>query len=253
MTVTGKFNWYELMTTDTKAAGAFYGKVIGWRAEEVDQGRYFTFNTAEGGIGGMLAAPADQPGPGPVWLGYVAVDNADDYAKRFEAGGGSIHRPPADIPGIGRFAVVADPQGAALILFTPLPRADGAGPPSLNAPGYPCWRELMTTDGPSAFEFYSKMFGWEKSTGYDMGPMGTYQLFAYDGADQGGIMTKPPHVPHSHWGFVFRVGAVAAAAEHVKAGGGTVVNGPMQVPSGDWVIQAKDPQGAAFSLLSANG
>lgn len=252
MPVTGKFNWYELMTTDTKAAQDFYGRVVGWTTEDVGQGAYFTFNTSEGGVAGLLKAPEDSAGASPVWIGYVAVDDTDDYAKRFEAAGGAIHRPPTDIPGIGRFSVVADPQGAALALITPLPRADGAGPPALDGPGYPSWRELVTTDGPSAMEFYAKMFGWEKSAGHDMGPMGVYQLFAYDGRDRGGIMTRPTHIPASFWGYYFSVDAIGAATARLKAGGGTVVNGPMQVPTGDWVVQARDPQGAAFALQSPN-
>jgi hypothetical protein len=252
MPVTGKFSWYELMTTDIKAAQDFYGKVVGWTTEDVGQGAYFSFNTSEGGVAGLLKAPEDAAGAGPVWLGYVAVDDTDDYARRFEAAGGTIHRPPTDIPGIGRFSVVADPQGAALALITPLPRADGGAPPALDGPGYPSWRELVTTDGPSAMEFYSKMFGWEKSAGHDMGPMGVYQLFSYDGADRGGIMTRPTHIPASFWGFYFGVEAIGAATERLKAGGGTVVNGPMQVPTGDWVVQARDPQGAAFALQSPN-
>ena len=95
------------------------------------------------------------------------------------------------------------------------------------------------------------MFGWEKSTGHDMGPMGIYQLFAYDGADRGGIMTMPAQAPAPAWSYVFGVDSVAAASERLRAGGGTVINGPMQVPGGAWVVQARDPDGAAFSLLSA--
>jgi predicted enzyme related to lactoylglutathione lyase len=250
----GKFLWYELMTEDSGAARAFYGQVIGWRSEAVDKGRYWTFNTGEGGVAGLLEMPEPQRKSGvkPVWVGYVAVSDVDDYAKRFEAAGGRIHRPPEDIPGIGRFSLVADPQGAVLTLFKPQPRADGGGVPMHDGPGYPAWRELVTKDGPSAFDFYAKMFGWEKSTGHDMGPMGVYQLFAYDGADRGGVMTMPPHIPAPLWGYYFGVDSIAAATERLKAGGGTVVNGPMQVPGGSWVVQALDSQGAAFALHSAN-
>jgi len=139
-----------------------------------------------------------------------------------------------------------------LVLFKAEPRPDGVAPPALDAPGYPSWRELMTTDGPSAVEFYTGMFGWEKSTGHDMGPMGVYQLFAYDGADRGGIMTRPPQMPTSNWGYVFRVDAIGPATERLKAAGGSVLNGPMQVPTGDWIVQALDRQGAWFCLQSPN-
>jgi hypothetical protein len=256
MTVTGKFLWYELMTSDPAAAGKFYSSVVGWSTEAAGPSGsgtpYTLFTTAEGGVAGLMGIPAEAAGAKPAWMGYVAVDNVDDYARRFEAAGGTVHRAPADIPAIGRFSVVADPQGAVLVLFKPEPRADGGQVPALDAPGYPSWRELVTTDGPKAVEFYMKMFGWEKSAGHDMGPMGVYQLFAYEGADRGGIMTMPPSFPGPFWGYYFRVGAIGAATERLKAGGGTVANGPMQVPTGDWVVQAIDSQGAHFNLQSPN-
>lgn len=252
MTVTGKFMWYELMTSDTRGAETFYGGVVGWTVQDVGHGRYSTFNTSKGGVAGLREIPEAQRAAGvkPGWVGYVSVDDVDAYARRFEAKGGRIHRPPEDIPGSGRFSLVGDPQGAALVLFKARPREDGGAPPDMPAPGYVGWRELVTTDGPSAFAFYADMFGWEKSTGHDMGPMGVYQLFAYDGADRGGVMTRPDHVPASFWGYYFRVDGIAAAAERIKAGGGAVVNGPHQVPGGDWIVQATDPQGAAFALTS---
>jgi predicted enzyme related to lactoylglutathione lyase len=256
MTTTGQFTWYELVTGDAAAASAFYEKVIGWTSAVMGQSGagtpYTVFSTSEGGVAGLLETPPEAQGAPPAWMGYVSVDDVDAYAKKFAAAGGAVHRQPADIPSIGRFSVVADPQGAMLVLFKAEPRPDGAAPPALDAPGYPSWRELMTTDGPSAFEFYAGMFGWAKSTGYDMGPMGVYQLFAYDGADRGGIMTRPTQTPVSHWGYVFRVDAIGAATERLKAGGGTVINGPMQVPTGDWIVQARDPQGATFALQSPN-
>ena len=254
MTVTGRFNWYELMTSDPGAAGKFYEKVIGWSAQPMgeagDGSPYTVFATSDGGVAGMMKIPAEAGGMPPSWMGYIAVDNVDDYTRRYEAAGGVVHRQPADIPGVGRFSVVADPQGAVVNLFTPLP-TDNA-PPAKAEPGYPSWRELMTTDGPKAVDWYVSMFGWEKSTPYDMGPMGVYQLMAYDGEDRMGIMTRPEQMPVSHWGYVFRVDGAGAAAERVKAAGGTITNGPMQVPTGEWIVQIQDPQGAHLSLHSAN-
>jgi predicted enzyme related to lactoylglutathione lyase len=254
MGTTGKFSWYELMTSDTGAAADFYAKVVGWTPQSMASGDnpmpYTVFNTAEGGVAGLMQTPPEAGGMPPAWTGYVSVDDVDAYAKKFEAAGGVVHRPPSDIPGVGRFAVVGDPQGAALCLFKP---ADGSAPPPAgDGPGYPSWRELMAGDGPAAADFYAGMFGWQKSAGHDMGPMGVYQLMAYDGQDRMGIMTKPPQVPVPHWGFYFRVDAAGAAAERVTAAGGTVVNGPMQVPTGDWIVQAQDPQGAFFNVQSPN-
>jgi hypothetical protein len=244
----GQFMWYELTTTDPAAARAFYGQVIGWKSEDVGQGAYWTFNTDEGGVAGLAALTADSAAPLPAWTGYVKVDDVDDYTSLFTAAGGTVVRPPAEIPGIGRSATVTDPQGAALVLFKPN-REDGAIP-AHDAPGYPAWRELMAADGDRALKFYEQVFGWKNSANFDMGPMGAYHLFAYDGADRGGMMTKPDFIPHPYWGFYFRVEAIGAAAERLKAGGGQVTNGPHQVPTGDWIVQAQDPQGANFALMS---
>jgi uncharacterized protein len=256
MGTTGKFSWYELLTTDTGAAAKFYSEVVGWTPQSMssadDPMHYTLFNTAEGGVAGLMELPPEAKAGGmpPSWVGYVSVDDVDAYAKKFEAAGGSIRRAPDDIPGVGRFAAVGDPQGAHLCLFKP---AEGSTPPPhADAPGYPGWRELMAGDGPAAVQFYADMFGWEKSTGHDMGPHGVYQLMAYDGQDRMGIMTKPEQMPVPSWGYCFWVDAAGAAAQRVTSAGGTVINGPLPVPGGLWVVQAQDPQGARFSVTSAN-
>ena len=66
----------------------------------------------------------------------------------------------------------------------------------------------------------------------------------------GGMMTKAPHIPGSCWNFYFCVDSIKGAIARVTAGGGKVLNGPMQVPGGSWIINAQDPQGAMFSLVS---
>jgi uncharacterized protein len=83
-----------------------------------------------------------------------------------------------------------------------------------------------------------------------MGAMGVYQLFAAGGAPIGGMMTRPPGVPASFWNYYFQVDGIGGAMERLKAGGGRVINGPMEVPGGNWIVQGLDPQGAMFSLLS---
>jgi predicted enzyme related to lactoylglutathione lyase len=161
-----------------------------------------------------------------------------------------VHRAPADIPGVGRFAVVADPQSAVIALF----KGTGTSPPApANTPGYAGWRELLAADAAAAFAFYSEMFGWTKGDAADIGPMGTYQLFALasGGEPIGGMMTKPPHVPAPFWTYYFQVDGIAAAVARINAAGGTIINGPMEVPGGSWIVQALDPQGAMFALVSA--
>jgi uncharacterized protein len=264
----GKFIWCELMTSDTKAAGEFYSSVIGWKIGEIpvsvaDPGEaggsedmpYYLFEMGEGddcpGIGGMMSFPAELEGKlPPNWTGYVAVDDVDQTAKDYVALGGHVQREPADIPGIGRFAVVADPHGAVICIMTPIPPENPPRELGPNDPGNVGWRELYAGNVDEAFDFYSKIFGWTKDHDFDMGEMGPYRIFAHGSDVIGGMMTKPASVPVPCWSYYFNVEAIDAAIERVKAGGGQVVNGPMPVPGDSWIVQATDPQGAFFCLVA---
>src|SRR5205085_9119861 len=99
------------------------------------------------------------------------------------------------------------------------------------------------------FAFYSKLFGWTKADAIDMGPMGTYQLFSTGNGPVGGMMTKTPQTPAPFWLYYFNVSGIDAARERVKTAGGKVINGPMEVPGGSWILQGLDPQGAMFALV----
>ena len=251
----GKFVWYDVMTSDPKAAESFYCKVIGWEAKDAGMTNhpYTLFSARPVMIGGLMPIPDEVRAMGipPHWTGYIGVDDVDAYAARVKEAGGAIHRAPEDIPGVGRFAVAADPHGAVFNLI----KGFSTEPPKLPAPGTPGhagWRELYAGDGDSAFAFYSKLFGWTKGEALDMGPMGTYQLFAIDGVPSGGMMTKPKEVSAPRWQYYFNVVDIDAVEARVKERGGQVLHGPMEVPGGSWIVQGSDPQGALFALLEPN-
>ena len=246
----GKFAWYELMTSDTKASGKFYSDVVGWTTQEMDSpGQpYTTFNLGAVGMAGMLHLEGHT-----AWLGYISVDDVDAHIEKIVAAGGKLWRPAMDVPGMLRFAVMSDPQAAAIAVFTANPAMPSPVRPAPPAPGTISWHELYTTDIDGGMDFYNKMFGWTKVSDMDMGPMGLYRIFDEGDHKQmgdGGMMTKPPQVPMSNWGFYFSVDAIGAAIKRVQAGGGKVLNGPVQVPGGGWIINGQDPQGAHFSLVS---
>ena len=249
----GSFVWYELMTTDKPAAEAFYREVVGWSVADSGMPGFDYAMLSAGGspVAGLMTLPDDVAAAGgrPGWIGYVAVDDIDTGTAEVARLGGTVHRQPDDIPGIGRFSVVADPQGAVLCLFQPDGEDDRPADP--RAPGNTGWHELYAADAPAVFDFYAALFGWTKGAAIDMGPMGTYRLFAHDGSDIGGMMTKPPAVPAPFWNYYFIVEAIDAAIARLTAAGGKVLNGPMQVPGGAWIVQATDPQGAFFSLTAA--
>jgi predicted enzyme related to lactoylglutathione lyase len=248
----GTFVWYDLMTTDKPAALAFYQAVLGWGTAPggVADRDYTVLSAGETPIGGAMTLPetACQAGARPSWIGYIGVDDVDAAVARLEAAGGGVHRAAEDIPGVGRFAVVHDPQGATFTLFTPL----GGRPPmpdSAGTPGHVGWHELHAAPWQDAFDFYAAQFGWTKTDAVDMGPMGTYQLFATGGLSIGGMMTKMPNVPVPVWLYYFNVDDAAAAVTRIKNAGGQVLNGPHQVPGGSWIVQALDPQGAMFAVV----
>jgi uncharacterized protein len=248
----GKFAWYELMTSDTEAAGKFYSSVVGWTTREMpaDAGPAYTiFNLGDAGMAGMLKLDGHT-----AWIGYIAVDDVDAHVEKIVEAGGKLWRPATDVPGVLRFAVMSDPQGAAFVVFTPNPAMPSPQRPAPPTPGTISWHELYTTDLEAGFDFYHKLFGWTKLTDMDMGPMGIYRLFDEGDHKQmgdGGMMTKPPQIPVSFWGFYFSVDSIKAAVSRVEAGGGKLVYGPAQVPGGGWIINAQDPQGAMFSLVSS--
>jgi len=246
------FFWYELITTDVKAAEAFYSAVVGWRGEAFGGQfmNYIVMNAADRGAAGIMEIPdeAKAMGEGPTWLGYIRSDDVDAAVESLRQAGGKVYREPEDIPKIGRFAVVADPQGVAFMLMTP--NGPDQPPVAAGTPGHIGWHELLAVDDKSAFDFYAGQFGWTKGDAMDMGEMGTYQLVAWGGEPAGAIMAKPAYVPAPYWQFYFNVPALDAAIETVKAQGGTLLFEPMEVPGGSWIVQGKDPQGAIFALLA---
>ncbi|MFN7950709.1 MAG: VOC family protein [bacterium] len=247
-----RFFWYELQTRDLDAAQAFYGAVVGWGMSDAAQPgmRYTILSAGSRGVGGMMTLPAE--GAPAAWLGYVAVPDTDAAAHRIVAAGGTLHHGPDDIPNVGRFAVVADPGGAVFQLLTPSPRDDVPPPVPPTTPGVVSWHELYSSIGQeAAFRFYAEQFGWETLDLMDMGPMGKYRIFGADGVQMGGMMDKPENVPVSSWGFYVSVDGIDAAIERIRAQGGQLLMGPHEVPGGSWIVQALDPHGVPFALVSA--
>ena len=248
------FVWYELMTTDAAAAAAFYEGVLGMSGADSGMAdmKYTIVSAGGAPVGGIMDIPAEamKMGARPAWMGYVGVADVDAYAAKVKAAGGAVHHAPQDIPGVGRFAVVADPQGAAFMLFR---GSSDEAPPNAapGTPGHVGWHELHAGDGPAAFAFYSGLFGWTADQAMDMGEMGVYQLFAAGGTAIGGMMTKTSDVPAPNGHYYFNVDAVEPAMERVKKGGGQVLNGPMEVPGPMWIAQCIDPQGAMFAIVGA--
>jgi predicted enzyme related to lactoylglutathione lyase len=249
MNMQNPFVWHDLMTTDVEAAKAFYGDVVGWSFEH--QPPAYSVAQVQGmGMGGIMAVPPEAKGMPPFWAGYVYTPDVDAACAKAKALGGKVWREPWDIPGVIRMAVLADPTGATFNIMQPL-STEQRDMPKDGAFGAVGWNELHAGDLDKAWAFYSEMFGWTKGTVMPMGEMGNYMLFQIDGKDIGGMMTKMDSMPMPVWAYYFSVDGIDAAVARLTKGGGKVAMGPHQVPGGNWIVNAFDPQGAFFSLLSA--
>ena len=244
--------WYELLSQDPQAARRFYGAVVGWNIDESPPPDmtmdYRMVAAADGLVGGVftLSAEMRQNGAQPCWLMYIGVDDVDASVAAIGASGGSVMVPAFDIPDVGRMAMLTDPQGAAFYVMrgTSDDESTACNP---DLPGHGAWHELHATDGPKATAFYMAQFGWTLSTAMDMGPMGVYQLFNLGERNLGGIMSDV-QFPRPAWLVYFRVDGIERAAARIVEAGGKVVNGPMEVPGGGWIVAGLDTEGAMFAL-----
>lgn len=253
----GRPLWFELVTKDMKAAEHFYSAVVGWTVTPFRSGTEpYDMWTRPGGssVGGVMPIPAGMKNA-PHWVMYIGVPRLEEAIARIERLGGSAMSPVIEVPEVGRMRIMHDAQGAMFAIFEPAPSTGSANspetPPEL---GEASWRELQTNDAAAAMRFYADLFGWREAQAMDMGPAGKYHIFARQW-DLGGIMNKPPQMADlpPHWGLYFRVADVASGAERVKANGGQVLNGPMEVPGGDLIVNCLDPQSASFSLHQKKG
>ncbi len=251
----GRFVWYELLTSDPEAAVGFYGDVVGWGTQSWEGGEqpYTMLTNGETPIGGVMKLPPEAAAQGapPHWLPYIGTPDVDATLARATELGATAIVPPMDVPDVGRIVILADPQGAVFAAYTPAGEAPGQDGPA--EVGQFSWHELATDDWEAAFDFYSELFGWEKSTAMDMGDGNMYQMYRRPGGhDLGGIFNRPPEMPVSCWMLYARVPDVAKVVDRVSGGGGQVVNGPMEVPGGDLIAHCFDPQGAAFAVHSSS-
>lgn len=255
----GNFIWYELMTNDAAAAGSFYAAVIkGWTFGErvptdVD---YRMIQRSDGGNAGGVLQLTDEMRSGgarPVWLGYLHVKDVDSSVAAIKSDGGQAMREPWDQPGVGRLAMVTDPQGAPFYLMDPIPPESDPNAVSdvfsVDQPERVRWNELSTSDPDGAIDFYTRHFGWTQEGEMDMGEFGKYRFVQKNGVGIGAVMPRMPEMPVSLWSFYVGVDDIDRAAAAITDNGGKILNGPMEIPGGEFALNGMDPQGASFGLV----
>ncbi len=246
-----KFVWYELHSPDVRNSESFYTGVLGWGARDsgMPDRCYTVVSAGSTPIGGLLQKPEDTLSMGSHWVGYIGVDDVDAYAQRLKKVGGTVNRASEDIPNVGRFSVVTDPQGAMFVLFQPHNGMAQPPEPKPGTPGTAAWHDLAAADWQSDFAFYADLFGWTKAEPIDMGPKGIYQIFAIGENPSGGMMNRPDPSVQPGWMFYFNVEEIGAAVARVQQHGGKITYGPAVVPGGRQIAQCLDPQGALFGMV----
>ena len=241
-TAVGKFVWHEHVSTQPAKAQEFFKQLLGWDYEVFKPGEVDYAMITSGGQmhGGFPNVPEGTP---PHWAGNVQVESADDTVAKAKAAGGSVIVEPMDIPEVGRYTVLRDPQGAVIVAFQP----EGDGP---MGQGVFVWDELGTSDVDGAERFYGDVFGW---TTKDMGAdYGGYKIFHRDPDDEtgvGGLMANPDSSMPTAWHPYVAVDDVDAKLTKTKELGGSVVLEAMDVPAVGRIAVIQDPTGAVLGLI----
>jgi len=178
------------------------------------------------------------------------VSNVDEFSRRVQEAGGIVHRAAEDIPGVGRFAVVADPQGAVFVLFQPADGMKEPERPAAGTTGTAAWHDLAAIDWEADFAFYADLFGWTNAQAIEMGSNGVYQIFAAGAEPIGGMMTRMNPSQPPGWFFYFHIEEMAAAIARVHEYGGKLVHGPSVVPGGQQIAHCVDTQGGMFGIVT---
>lgn len=245
----GRFVWFQLNTPDVAAALDFYAHVCEWGREswqpDPSQPAYEMWTANGGAHSGTMHMPPVAKDPAH-WLSYISTPDVDATVRQALGLGATQAVPPTDIPTVGRFAVLADPDGAMFAPFTPAQDMPEA-PPQVG--GF-SWFELATRDYKKALSFYGALFGWKAGEAMDMGPNGIYQMFCRGDQMLGGMYNtraEGPMAMRPSWTIYVTVADLDAAVARVAARGGHVFVPPMDIPGGR-IAMCTDPQGAVFAL-----
>ena len=241
-TKVGTFIWHENNSTDAEKAKSFYTELLGWDTEAwPGEMEYTIIKVGDKGHGGISAAQGGAPSH---WMGNVFVEDVDEVARRTEAAGGRILYGPEDIPQVGRFALIADPQGATVSAFAPQPQGEGE-----LGEGVFVWDELHTSDPAAAKSFYGEVLGWA-ARDEDMGGM-TYTIFQNrSGTDVAGCSELHDGEPGPNWLVYIAADDIDATTARAQELGAKVLVEPMDIPSNIGRFSVlQDPTGAVFGLF----
>jgi predicted enzyme related to lactoylglutathione lyase len=245
---TGRFVWHDLMASDVDAAKGFYSELFGWKLRP--HGDVYTYVSLDGvDIGGIIKEPTVPTH----WIGYITVGDVDQAEKKATEMGATAIVPPCEIPGgVGRFSVLADPQGAFIsaIKLT----NERAEDPSAAIPGAFCWDELLTNDFTGSLAFYRGVFGLggkEVDVGAAIGRRSLLVRKRMDSnveSDAGGVMESRTGKTIG-WVTYIAVEDVERSHERAERLKAKTIRPPFELPNVGRGSVLMDPQGASFALF----
>lgn len=245
----GRFVWHDLMTTDLDASLKFYSELFPeWTLQPLQAGGkvvYHSIRVQGADCGGLVAMPADGGIPSQ-WLGYVSVDDCEAAIRRAEAEGGRCVVRMMAAPGVGRFALIADPQGAVL---KPFEAQKELTLPQQPTSGSFAWDEVLAPDVSSTRRFYESVFGWT-STETPIHDTGTYTMFKVGPSNVAGGLSMPADADHpAHWLPYLYADDLDQRSSRAEKLGATTFVPPRDIPGiGRFAVHA-DPTGASFALF----
>lgn len=249
---TGRFVWHELVTSDVGAAVDFYGSLFGWDFREGpgpsrEGDRVFSLGTTD--LGRIIPLHESDTEP-PAWLPFVTVEDVDrSIADALNLGGGVVSS-PSSIAGFGEYALLRDPSGAQVAVFTggdPDEEIDEGAP----RPGTFIWNDVISRNPEESARFYCGLFGWQLFT-MDLGPQGTYLLMRRGEVNEGGVIRKPEDAegPSTWLPYVAVEDLVSSCAEAARQGGAIFVPPSDLHGAGNYAVIG-DPAGAILALFEA--
>ncbi len=248
MSTVSKFVWHDLMSLDVEKSKRFYGEMFNWRIwAGKDGGPYLHLSAGEKDIGGMMPLDAKHGAPSH-WVGYISTDNVDEVVTKTTQAGGKLLVGAMDMPRVGRFALVQDPQGGVFSPFKSSTDMTSPGDPK-RAAGEFCWDELVVADPAAAVAFYGGIFGWTHET-MAMPEGGTYYVLKAGADNVAGVMKTPKGAPaHGHWITYVAVDDTDAARERVSKLGGRPLSEAMTVPNVGRFAYLMDDGKTAFAVM----
>jgi predicted enzyme related to lactoylglutathione lyase len=216
-----------------------------------DAGVYTILKRGDQDVAGLYEMSGPQfEGVPPHWATYVWHDDVDAAVVKAKALGAEVLGGPFDVPGVGRMAVLKDPQGAVVQLLhgTETECAQVVD----SSPGSFCWSELLTTDTEGAESFYTNLVGWSATT-QEMAPGMAYTSFLQGERSVGGMMRMEGEqwrgVP-PHWMNYVSVDSVDTVVAKAAELGGNVIVPLTDIPGVGRFSTLQDPTGAAFSVIT---